>query len=295
MSNLKTIKLLVIGLFFVQLAGAETPKPPNSGRNEPQSSIPIGNCFKALQEGGFAEADRWFTITARDFPEEPDGLRALAMQLLNCGANELSQVRVARYLHDRAQLELKNKQNWLDRSEFYEKQAVNWGEKMVGKGELFLARDQQRPLKFVFGLDLKGLDIEKLRSRLARGESLDDREMQRLIHGEWLRNYVGYLREILDSGKRKIDFSGHYAGLVNRASFYRAFGVRFFIVGTKAKNQRAIVLSRRFFDRVIKLTQKKPYDHDRQQALDFLARLDDIPGSKQMEKNNEVTPKAKQK
>ena len=287
--------VLIIGLAIAMSASAKATDTAVSAQTADQSMVPLNNGLKALQDGRFPEAERWFKITARDFPKKANGLKALVLQLLYCGANELSHVRVARYLHDRGELELKDKTRWKERSEFFEQRAIGWGEKMVVHGEQFIARDGQAPLSLKFSLDLKGLDIEKLRSRLGRGEYLDDREMQRLTHGEWLRNYVGYMRETLRSDQGEIDFSGLYSATVNRPAFYRAFGVRFFIVGTKAKNHRALILSRRFFDRVIALTKDKPYDHDRQQAIDFLARLDDIPGSKQTEKTNEGSSPPTQK
>lgn len=276
------------------VAPVTAPAPINDPRS---STVPLLQGLSSLAKGDLNEADRWFEVTSNDFPERLDGLRALTLQILHRVAEELSDVRMATHLSEGVKMELKEKRRWNDLVNDYEKQALHWGDQLYNKAVLFYARDAkltqqgtQTPLQLDIALDRqehaavsKGRSkmnkedllgsAARLRSRLTKGELLDDTEMRQLERAEWLSNYIGFIGDVMQLSDEQL-LAGVYSGSVSRAAFYRGVGARLFILWGRNKDERYRDLAARYFDKVLALTEAEPYQADRQKAKDFLAQIE---------------------
>jgi len=259
--------------------GVETPPDPRS------SAVPYHHALDALRQSELAETDRWWTITASDFTKAMDGQRSMVFKLLYRLAQELAHVRVAHHLLTGSKMELRerDKEFWMKKLNSFEEQALEWGEEIYKATEQFYNNDQRQPLELEFALDTQTLSVGKLRSRLEKGEMLEDKEMQELTRGEWLSNFLGLMAEFMHLPDNQL-LNGAYSGPIDRIPFYRTLGVRLFILWQRSNEPRYRTLSQKCFEKTLELTEAEPYHPDRQKANDFLARLKEQDNVKKKKK-----------
>lgn len=243
-------------------------------KNSRDSQLPLQQGLDALKQGRWQEADRWLEITANDFPKQLDGLRAVGLQLLYRLAQELAQVRVAHHLLEGSKMELRgqDRQRWLTIMDLYERQGLRWGDEIYLKAEKFITQDQGAPVTLEFAINTQQAAVTKLRQRLIKGELLGEDELKTLADGEWLNNFLGLLGDVLQIPENKI-LEGNYQAILDRRAFYRAVGVRLFILWQRNHEQKYAQLAKKYFEKVMELTASEPYQVDRQKASDFLGRL----------------------
>ncbi|HLG19566.1 MAG TPA: hypothetical protein VI895_07080 [Bdellovibrionota bacterium] len=237
---------------------------------------PLRHGKEALEAGKFDEAERWFRITRRDFPKNTEGTEALVQETFLLVSRELSSLKLASLWREGANwaesVEKSSASAQQKKAKAYESKALeaiggirDITPKLLGLSSVALSLN--------FNVGMEGLEADDIRNRLKKGEWVEEDDASRLERAEFLANYLGFLATIFDHLDDRM-FNNPHEGKVRAPVLFNSLGTRLYIANQKKPTTEQSRLAKRCFDRVLELTSGTPYDKQRQEALDFLAKMD---------------------
>ena len=171
-----------------------------------------------------------------------------------------------------ARLEGARGRSYSSRAAEYESNARSAADRLVELTPALLKLENAAiPLKLDVGPT--ALDDEEVIGRIEKGEPIEDPDLRRVERSEFLKAYLGYVATVLDIPDDRIA-SGSYSSTVVPAVLFKSVGVRVFLSNRTPVNRDALGAARKCLERVLDLTQASPYDRNREEASEFMAKVD---------------------
>ena len=245
---------------------------------KPTADEPLQKGLDFLEKGDFPDAEKWFSITRRDFSGTDQGKQALVHETFLVVSRELSSLKLSSLYRETAEwqkVEAGASAAHKKRGREYEDRALRATHETEKLARAILAMERTtESLQFVIGHD--GLEVEDLRAKVKKGEILDEKETARLERGEFLVHYLGLVSTVLQLPDQ-VFIMNPYAGKISWPVLFNALGTRLIIASHRAPDSEKQRVAKLCLERVMALTADSPYANARLEAQVALEKLSSDP------------------